>query len=177
MITNNENKVVELLLKQEPVVIFQGASEMGLRALGNRSILFDPRNKKAQNIINTLKGREWWRPLAGTIMLEHVSEYFDLGNLKESPHMSFALPAKTKAIKETPSIVHVDNTSRMQTLTRKQNKNYYDLINNFYKKTKIPMLLNTSFNVAGFPIVEDIDFAIWSCKQMNINMIYKPDDC
>ena len=91
--------------------------------------------------------------------------------------MSFALPAKAKAIKETPAIVHVDNTSRMQTLTRKQNKNYYDLINNFYKKTKIPMLLNTSFNVAGFPIVEDIDFAIWSCKQMNINMIYKPDDC
>ena len=69
MITNNENKAVELLLKQEPVVIFQGASEMGLRALGNRSILFDPRNKKAQNIINTLKGREWWSPLAGTIML------------------------------------------------------------------------------------------------------------
>tara|TARA_B100001996_G_C18416856_1_gene499077 strand:- start:87 stop:614 length:528 start_codon:yes stop_codon:yes gene_type:complete len=174
MITNDLKKTIDYLLKQKPVVIFQGESEIGLRALGNRSILFDPRNKDAQKIINTMKGREWWRPLAGTILLEHTHKYFELGTLEESPHMSFALPAKERAKKEVPSIVHVDGTSRMQTVTKQQNKNYYNLINQFYKKTKVPMVLNTSFNVAGFPIVEDLDFAVWSCNKMNIELIYNP---
>ena len=174
MLTDNLEKTIDYLLKQKPVVIFQGESEMGLRALGNRSILFDPRNKNAQSIINTIKGREWWRPLAGSIMLEYVNKYFYLGSLKESPHMSFALPAKDKAKKEVPSIIHVDGTSRMQTVTEEQNKHYYNLIKEFYKHSKVPMILNTSFNVAGFPIVEDIDFAIWSCKKMNIELIYNP---
>ena len=172
--TKDINKAIKFLLDQKPVVIFQGESELGPRALGNRSILFDPRNKNAQEIINNIKGREWWRPLAGTILLEHTKKYFELGRLKESPYMCYAIPAKQKAIDEIPSIVHVDNTCRIQTLTKKQNKNYYDLINCFYKHTKIPVLLNTSFNIAGYPIVEDIDFAIWSCEQMKIDLIYAP---
>lgn len=173
-ITEDKNKVLKHLLEQKPVVIFQGDSELGPRALGNRSILFDPRNKNAQEIINNIKGREWWRPLAGTILLEHAREYFDLGRLKESPYMSYAIPAKQKAIDTIPSIVHVDNTCRIQTLTKQQNKNYYNLIRAFQKETGVPVLLNTSFNVAGFPIVEDIDFAVWSCEQMSIDMIYAP---
>jgi carbamoyltransferase len=100
------------------LAIFQGESEWGLRALGNRSMLFDPRNKDAQDIINKLKGRELWRPLAGTILLEHVHEYFDLGNLKESPYMSYAVKAKKKALDEIPSIVHIDGTCRIQTLKK-----------------------------------------------------------
>jgi len=157
IVINKLEEAVDILLQQEAVCIFQGNSEWGARALGNRSILFDPRNKDAQKIINTLKGREWWRPLAGTIMLEHAHDWFDLGGMKETSFMSFAVEAKEQAKKLIPSIVHVDNTCRIQTVTIEQNKNYYNLINHFYKKTNVPVLLNTSFNVAGGTIVESLD--------------------
>ena len=157
-IINKTEEAVEILLKQEPLIIFQNESEWGPRALGNRSILFDPRNPEAKNIVNKFKKREWWRPLAGTILLEYAHDYFDLGTLKESPYMSFAVYARDKAIKEVPSIVHVDNTCRIQTLKKIDNKNYYNLIKMFYEKTNVPMLLNTSFNLAGYPIVENEDF-------------------
>jgi carbamoyltransferase len=176
MIINKIEEAVNILLLQEPLVIFQNESEWGPRALGNRSILFDPRNKEAKNIINKFKGREWWRPLAGTILLEHVHDWFDIANLKESPFMSFAVDAKQKAIQEVPSIVHVDNTCRIQTVTKEQNFNYYNLILKFYEKTNVPMLLNTSFNLAGYPIVEDLKTAIWTLNKLNFKYIYLPNN-
>ena len=156
-IIKDVNEAVDLILQQKPVVIFQGSSEWGPRALGNRSILFDPRNKNAKDIVNEFKQREWWRPLAASVLLEHAHDWFDLATLKESPYMTFAVGAKKKAIKYTPSIVHVDDSCRIQTVTSEQNKNYYDLINVFYKKTEVPLLLNTSFNLAGYPIAESIE--------------------
>lgn len=156
-IINNIDQAIDILITQKPLVIFQGFSEWGPRALGNRSILFDPRNKNAKDIVNDYKKREWWRPLAATVLLEHAHEWFDLASLKESPYMTFAVEAKKKAIKQTPSIVHVDNSCRIQTVTKDQNKHYYDLINAFYQKTKVPLLLNTSFNLAGFSIVETLE--------------------
>ena len=174
MITNNIKDAINILLDQKPLVIFQNESEWGPRALGNRSILFDPTNKDAKNIVNNFKKREWWRPLAGTILLEHVHEWFDLKTLKESPYMSFAVDAKEKAIKETPSIVHVDNTCRIQTVTEEQNKNYYNLINEFYKKTNVPLLLNTSYNLAGYPIVEELKDALILTQESEFKYIYNP---
>jgi carbamoyltransferase len=171
---NNINEAVEILLEQKPLVIFQGYSEWGLRSLGNRSILFDPRNKDAKNIVNYFKKREWWRPLAGTILLEHVHDWFDIATLKESPYMSFAVDAKQQAIEKIPSIVHVDNTCRIQTVTKEQNLNYYNLILEFYKKTGVPVLLNTSFNLASFPIVETIEHAIFVCKSSEFKYLYTP---
>jgi|TARA_R100001086_G_scaffold221242_1_gene138341 carbamoyltransferase len=156
-IIKDVNEAVDLILQQKPLVIFQGSSEWGPRALGNRSILFDPRNKNAKDIVNEFKQREWWRPLAASVLLEHAHDWFDLATLKESPYMTFAVGAKKKAIKYTPSIVHVDDSCRIQTVTSEQNKNYYDLINVFYKKTEVPLLLNTSFNLAGYPIAESIE--------------------
>ncbi len=156
-IIKDVNEAVDLILQQKPLVIFQGSSEWGPRALGNRSILFDPRNKNAKDIVNRFKQREWWRPLAASVLLEHAHDWFDLATLKESPYMTFAVGAKKKAIKYTPSIVHVDDSCRIQTVTLEQNKNYYDLINVFYKKTEVPLLLNTSFNLAGYPIAESIE--------------------
>ena len=170
----NKDEAVEVLLQQKPLVIYQGYSEWGPRALGNRSILFDPRNPDAKDIVNSFKKREWWRPLAGTVLLEYANEYFDLATLKESPHMSFAIDARQKAIDEVPSIVHVDNTCRIQTLKRKDNPNYYDLINAFYNQTKVPMLLNTSFNLAGYPIVENIEFCKFTAEQSQFKNIYLP---
>jgi len=174
IIIETKEKAVDILLKQKPLVIFQNESEWGPRALGNRSILFDPRNSEAKNIVNKFKKREWWRPLAGTILLEYAHDYFDLGTLKESPHMSFAVYAKEKAIKEVPSIVHVDNTCRIQTLKKIDNQNYYNLIEMFFKKTNVPMLLNTSFNLAGFPIVENQEFLEWTVNNSEFKHVYKP---
>lgn len=174
MITNNIEEAVQILLDQKPLVIFQNESEWGPRALGNRSILFDPRNKDAKNLVNNFKGREWWRPLAGTILLDHVHDWFDIATLKESPYMSFAVDAKQQAIEKTPSIVHVDNTCRIQTVTKEQNKNYYNLILKFYEKTNVPILLNTSYNLVGFPIVEELKDAIDISNTSEFKYIYNP---
>lgn len=173
-IINNLDKAIEILIDQKPLVIFQGNSEWGPRALGNRSILFDPRNNNAKNIVNKFKKREWWRPLAGTILLEHANDYFYFASLKESPYMSFAVDAKQKALDEVPSIVHVDGTCRVQTVTQKQNFNFYNLIKEFYNKTKVPILLNTSFNIAGFPIVENHAILEHTAKNSQFKDIYVP---
>ena len=176
IIIDKEEEAVKILLDQKPLVIFQGESEWGPRALGNRSILFDPRNPNAKDIVNKFKKREWWRPLAGTILLEYAHDYFDFGSLKESPYMSFAVKAKNKAIKEVPSIVHVDNTCRVQTLKKTDNEKYYDLIKFFFKKTGVPMLLNTSFNLAGFPIVENKETLKLTTENSEFKYIYMPLD-
>jgi len=175
MIINEKTQAVSRLLKQKIVAIFQGRSELGPRALGCRSILFDPRNKDAKEIINKVKQRKWYQPFAGTIMLEHVHDYFDMKQLKESPWMSFAVNSKQKAIDEVPGIIHVDNTCRIQTVTREQNQHYYELIEEFYKETKCPMLFNTSFNLSGEPIVETLDDAINTVNRSSgIDSIYLP---
>tara|TARA_A100000172_G_scaffold31155_1_gene18551 strand:+ start:1040 stop:1567 length:528 start_codon:yes stop_codon:yes gene_type:complete len=173
-IIKNKEQAVELLLQQKMIVIFQGHSEWGARALGNRSMLFDPRNKNAKEIVNKIKGRQWWRPTAATILYEYRHDYLDMHTLDESPNMSFAIDAKQKAIDEVPACVHADNTCRFQTLKREQNPNYYDLINLFYNKTGVPILLNTSFNLKGYPIVENIEQAKQVFEKSNIKYIFKP---
>ena len=174
MFIKNKEDAIKVILDQKPLVIYQNDSEWGPRALGNRSILFDPRNPKAKDIVNKFKKREWWRPLAGTVLLEHAHDYFNLGSLRESPYMSFAVKAKDKAVKEVPSIVHVDNTCRVQTLKRIDNPNYYDLIEYFYYKTSVPILLNTSFNLAGSPIVENESFLQYTIENSQFRDVYKP---
>lgn len=175
MIIDKIEDAINIILDQKPLVLFQGKSEIGPRALGNRSILFDPRNKDAKNIVNFFKKREWWRPLAGSVLLEHVHEWFDMATLKESPYMSFAVDAKQKAIKEIPSIVHVDNTCRIQTVTKEQNLNFYNLIEKFYHKTEVPVLLNTSFNLAGFPIIETLEQALFFSDISDFKYLYLPE--
>ena len=173
-IINNKEEAVEKILEQQIVVIFQGHSEWGARALGNRSMLFDPRNLEARNIVNKIKKRQWWRPTAATILYEHRHDYLDMHGLDESPNMSFAIDAKQKAIDEVPACVHADNTCRFQTLKREQNPCYYDLIKLFYDKTKVPLLLNTSFNLAGYPLVESLEDAMWTLKNSKLKYLYLP---
>jgi len=169
--------VIDLLVDREQIVaIFQGKSEWGPRALGNRSILFDPRNPMAKIIVNSVKQREDYRPFAGSVMLEHANDYFDMKQLKESPWMSFAIQAKEKAYKDIPSLVHADGTCRIQTVTREQNKNYYELIEAFYNITGVPMIFNTSFNLGGEALVETIEDAITTCQKSQINYLYVPAD-
>ena len=173
-ILKTKEEAIEKILNQEMVTIFQGHSEWGARALGNRSMLFDPRNKNAKEIVNKIKGRQWWRPTAATILYEYRHDYLDMHTLDESPYMTFAIDAKQKAIDEVPACVHADNTCRFQTLKREQNPNYYDLINLFYEKTGVPILLNTSFNLKGYPIVETFNDALLTLQNSNINYLYTP---
>ncbi len=169
--------VLDALIDEEQIVaIFQNESEWGPRALGNRSIMFDPRHPNAKNIVNTVKMRESYRPFACTVMLEHAEEYFEMLQLPESPWMSFAIQCKEKALKDIPTLVHADNTCRIQTVTEEQNKNYYNLIKGFYERTGVPIIFNTSFNLGGEAICETVYDAIDTCNRSMINHLYIPDD-
>ncbi len=169
--------VIDLIVDKKQIVgMFQGESEWGPRALGNRSILFDPTNSDAKDIVNEVKKRERYRPFACTILEENAADYVQLGQLKSSPYMSFALQCTERALDEIPSLVHADNTCRIQTVNRKQNKNYYDLIKAMQNKNGVPVIFNTSFNLHNEPIVETIYDAIWTCNNSEINHLYIPED-
>jgi carbamoyltransferase len=132
---------------------FQGGSEYGPRALGHRSILMDPRREENKDILNDrVKRRESFRPFAPSVLLEHSAEYFDL--TVPSPFMILAAQARPEAAGRIPAVVHVDNSARVQTVTRADNGVYFDLVEEFHRITGVPVVLNTSFNLAGEPIVE-----------------------
>ena len=145
---------------------FQGKSESGNRALGNRSILADPRNPNIKNIINsTIKKREDFRPFAPAVLEEYYKEYFDTNS--PSPYMSRICKVKTDKV---PGITHVDGTARIQTVNKKFNEKFYNIINEFYKITGIPMLLNTSFNCQE-PIVETPEQAVRTFKRTALDLL------
>ena len=129
---------------------FQGRMEWGPRALGNRSILADPRLSEMKDILNEkIKHRESFRPFAPSILEEYVSEYFELD--VPSPYM--LLVAKIKKPDKIPAVTHIDGTGRLQSVSKNVNPLYYDLINEFHKITGVPVIINTSMNVMGEPIV------------------------
>ena len=168
----NINEVVELLKNNNIVAIYQGRQEAGPRALGNRSLLFNPMNPHAKDIVNKLKQREWYRPYAGTVMYEHFKKWFDLPKL-ETPFMSYA--AKVKKPNLIPGITHIDNTCRVQTLKEKQNPHFYSLIKAWYNKTKCPVLLNTSLNIAGKPLINSYNQAISLVNNTELKYVYMPE--
>jgi carbamoyltransferase len=168
--------VIDLILEQNIVSIFQGKSEGGPRALGNRSILFDPRNPNAKDIVNKVKNREWYRPFAGTILLEYANDWFDMRGLKESPFMMYAMNAWEDKEKYIPGIIHVDGTCRIQTVTEEQNCHYYNLIKCFFEKTEVPILFNTSFNLGGRVLVQTIYDAYETLQQSMIEYMYVPEE-
>lgn len=168
-------EVAILLSKNNIVCIFQGRSEAGPRALGNRSILYNPTDPNGKDVVNKIKKREWFRPFAGTVLLEKAPEWFDMASLKESPFMTCAVDVKPDKQSKIPAITHVDGTCRIQTLTKKQNPAYYNLIKEFEKLTNIPILFNTSFNLAGETIVETFPHAIETVLKSDIKYLYLPD--
>ena len=146
--------VVDALIAQRIVGWFQGRFEWGPRALGNRSILADPRDSKMKDMINSkIKFREPFRPFAPSVLYEYAGSIFDAEDIKNQypfRFMQYSLPVKNNLI---PAAVHVDETSRPQFVYKDTNPLYYKLIGKFYEKTGIPALLNTSFNLKGEPIV------------------------
>ena len=167
--------IVKLLLQKNVVSLFQGKSEAGQRALGNRSLLFDPRVSDGKDIVNQIKRRENFRPFAGSVLQEEAHKWFNMLSLKESPYMQFAIDAYENAIEQVPAIIHADNTCRIQTVTREQNLHFYNLISCFFEKTGVPMLMNTSFNLGGEPLVETFDHAINTLKNSMIEYLYLPE--
>ncbi|RMF55744.1 MAG: hypothetical protein D6748_14825 [Calditrichaeota bacterium] len=160
----------ELLSDQKVVGWFQGRMEFGPRALGSRSIIGDARSPEMQSVMNLkIKFRESFRPFAPSVLLEHVSEYFELD--RPSPYMLLVAPVKKelrreipddhrsgldklKTIRsEIPAVTHVDYTARIQTVSVEDNPRYHAMIKAFYDKTGCPVIINTSFNVRGEPIV------------------------
>jgi carbamoyltransferase len=147
---------VELLCDGKIIGWFDGGSELGPRALGQRSILCDPRLPDAKDTLNRrVKMRESFRPFAPAVLLDEASNWFDFdGTATESPFMLRVVDVKPEKRSDVPAIVHVDGTGRLQTLTRENNGRFYELVLKFHEKTGVPILLNTSFNRMGQPIIE-----------------------
>lgn len=139
---------------------FQGRSELGPRALGNRSILADPRDGRMKDTLNRkIKFREAFRPFAPSVLEEYAGDYFE-GNLSNALFMNQIFRVKKEAQSRIPAVTHIDETARIQVVTRKVNPRYYDLIHAFYEITGIPVLVNTSFNIKTEPIVDSPQQAI-----------------
>jgi carbamoyltransferase len=140
-----------LLAEDKIIGWFQGRMEFGPRALGSRSILASPVSANMQAKLNEVKDREDFRPVAPVVIEEHAGEWFE--GAEHSPFMLFVYEVKEDKKDKIPAVTHVDGTARIQTVNRQQHERYYDLLQAFYKKTGVPILINTSFNTLGKPIV------------------------
>ena len=162
-------ELVRKLINKKIIAVFRNNMEFGSRALGNTSIICDPRLPDAKKIINSkVKLREKFRPFAPSIIDKKVNKWFERS--VHSPYMSFVLKFKKDKRKLVPAVCHVDDTGRLQTVTKNFNEQYYDLIQKFEKKTNIPMLLNTSFN-KNEPIVESQKRAIETFRRTSIDFL------
>ena len=168
--TEDMDKCVDLLVDNKIVAIFQGGSESGRRALGNRSILASPIDPSMKELINQkVKHRQWYRPFAPSVLEEHGKEWFE--DFFPSPYMSFVFGFKEEKYGLAPAVEHFNKSARLQSVSRQQNPLYYDLIEAFYEKTGVPILLNTSFNDRE-PICETPNHAIGCFLRTDIDYLY-----
>jgi carbamoyltransferase len=146
-------EIAQLLYENKSVAVYTGLAEIGQRALGNRSILFNALNPDAKELVNKIKKREWYRPFAAMVLEEDANIYFDMGKIKSSPFMTICFPVRPEYVKIIPGVTHIDNTCRIQTVS-KTDGYLYKLLQEFKKLSGHGILLNTSFNLAGQPLVE-----------------------
>jgi carbamoyltransferase len=161
------------LLSQDKIIgWFQGKMEFGPRALGNRSILANPKDKRMKEKVNIVKMREQFRPFAASVLQDKVHELFEVPeNNHNSPFMNFVFQVKPEAKQKIAAIVHADNTCRIQTINKQDNLLYYKLIHRFYELTDIPCLLNTSFNTKIEPIVESPEQALYDLLHTKLDYL------
>lgn len=145
------DKIIEGLKKDKIVAVATGRAEYGPRALGNRSILADPRDPDIKDKVNLIKQRELFRPFAPIVLEDHAHKWFDMDFA--SPYMQYTV--KCLQPEKIPSVVHADGTSRVQTVNRDQHPGLYRVLNKFYLQTGVPVLLNTSLNIKGQPLLND----------------------
>jgi len=148
------NELLKELTASGIVGVANGKAEFGPRALGNRSLLADPRGDQMKDVVNRIKRRQEFRPFAPVILQEHVSEYFDVETDFESTYMQYVV--RCTQPEDFPAIVHVDGTSRVQTVTKESHTGLYALLTQWKASTGCPMLLNTSLNIKGMPMVNDL---------------------
>ena len=147
-----EKQIIQSLLDGKVTPVACGKAEFGPRALGNRSILADPRDPKIKDKVNKIKNRELFRPFAPVVLEEHAQDWFEMPN-SSSPYMQFAYRCKKPDL--IPSVVHIDGTSRVQTINHKQNPGLYSTLKQWYSITGVPILLNTSLNIKNQPLLND----------------------
>jgi len=152
------DKIIDGILKDGIVAVATGRAEYGPRALGNRSILADPRNPLIKDKVNLIKQRELFRPFAPVVMEEFADKWFDMDF--DSPYMQYTV--KCLQPDKIPSVVHEDGTSRVQTVNKDQHRGLWRTLNKFYLQTGVPVLLNTSLNIKGQPLLNDeADILAW----------------
>jgi carbamoyltransferase len=165
--------LAKMLVDNKSLGVFNGVAEGGPRALGNRSILFNPCNPNAKDIVNKIKNREWYRPFAAAVLEEDAAEYFDMRHIKSSPFMTqsfFVKPDKKKLI---PGVIHADNSCRIQTVNE-SNGHLYEILKEFKKLTGVGILLNTSLNLAGEPLVDTPEQALDILDKTELDIIWFP---
>ena len=164
------DKIIKELKENKMVGVANGRAEFGPRALGNRSLLADPRGPEIKDLVNSIKKRQKFRPFAPAILEEDVHEYFDLPTgVKNTPYMQYTA-AYTHG-KDCPAIIHYDNTSRVQTVRKSDNEGFYELLQAWKKETGCPILLNTSLNIKGQPIVNDVDDGKQFTKKYGVKVV------
>ena len=169
----DEAQVTDLLSEGNTVAVYGGRSESGRRALGNRSILADPRNPDMKaKINNSIKHRQWFRPFAPSILREEVKNWFKED--RDSPYMGLILEFKEDKGQEVPAVNHLDNTARLQTVTKESNEWYYNFLKKWYNKSGVPILLNTSFNDRE-PICETPEHALRCFAKTDLDYLYFRD--
>ena len=161
--------VANLLYQNKSVGVYRGLAEAGQRSLGNRSIFFNALNKDAKEIVNRIKKREWYRPFACVVLEEDANIYFDMGKIKSSPYMTICFPVRKKYVKIIPGVTHVDNTCRIQTVSGGY---LYELLQEFKNLSGHGILLNTSFNLAGEPLVETPVDAINTLNNSSLDYLW-----
>jgi carbamoyltransferase len=153
-VDNIEREVASALASGRVVGWFRGRMEFGPRALGNRSILADPRTSEMRDVVNNrVKHREEFRPFAPAVIAEQAKTYFDMRGLERSDFMEFVVPATNIGRENAQAVVHFDGSARLQTVSREDNPSFWNVINEFGRLTGVPIVLNTSFNVRGEAIV------------------------
>ena len=169
---NVEEAVADALAEGKVVGWFEGRMEFGPRALGNRSILADPRTDEMRDVVNVrVKLREEFRPFAPAALAELSDDYFDMSGVLRSNFMEFVVPARKLGAENAKAVVHVDGTARIQTVERTQNELFWKVIEAFRRRTGVPIVLNTSFNVRGEPIVCTPEDAIRCFISTNIDLL------
>jgi len=162
--------IIKELKDNKMVGVANGRAEFGPRALGNRSLLADPRGPEVKDLVNAIKRRQKFRPFAPAILEEDVHEYFTLPTaVKNTPYMQFT--AACTHGKDFPAIIHYDNTSRVQTVSKSDNEGFYELLKAWKKETGCPMLLNTSLNIKGQPIVNDVEDGKAFTKKYGVKVV------
>ena len=172
-----DKKELAQLIKDGNIIgLVYGDSEVGPRALGNRSIVCDPNIREMKDILNAkVKFREWYRPFAPFCKKEDAPKYFESRNFDNLEYMSYAPKVKDEYVEKLPSITHIDNTARLQTVTEESHAEFYELLTEFGKISETNVLLNTSFNIRGYPILSSIEDALYALNNTKMDYVVIED--